>query len=123
MFKITRLVLVLAFVLTIAALTGCAHPIGHFTVVSDKNVSGLDAITTNVGSGSTKVAGESCRDFVLFIPVSSPRDLDEAFANAIQKSPGANALSDVTVKGDGLFTLFFNKQCFSVEGTPIKLGK
>jgi hypothetical protein len=119
MLKLTLLV----FVSMTAALTGCAHSIGHFTVISDKNVSGLDAITTNVGSSSTKVSGESCRDFVLFIPVSSARDLDEAVAEAIQKAPGANALSNVTVKRDGLFTLFFNKQCFSVEGTPIKLGK
>jgi hypothetical protein len=104
-------------------LTGCASPIGHFTVISGNNVSGLDSVSTNVGQASTRVSGESCRDLILFIPVSSSRNIDDAFSDAIRKAPGANALSDVTLKRDGLFTLFFTKQCFTVEGTPIKLGK
>jgi hypothetical protein len=98
------------------ALTGCAHSMGHFSVMSDKNVNGLEP-------GSSSVKGESCGDYVLFIPVSSRADLDSAFAEAIRKNPEANALKDVTVKRDGLFTFFYNQQCYSVEGTPIKLGK
>jgi|SRR5271170_1044459 len=107
----------------IGIFAGCAHPIGHFTVVTGQNVNGLDAISSSAGADAAKVSGESCRDFILFIPISSRPTFDGALASAIQKSKGANALRDVTVTRDGLFTLFYNKQCYEIEGTPIKLGK
>jgi hypothetical protein len=111
-------VLLLAFVLS-----GCAHPMGHFTVVADRNINDLDSISSPAGQSKTRVSGESCRDYILFIPISSRRDVDVATQEALQKTPEANGLKDVTLSSDGLFTLFYNEQCYVVEGTPIKLGK
>ena len=109
------------FLMAAMALAGCAHPMGHFSVLSSRNVNGLDAISSPVGT--SRVSAETCRDWILFIPITSRPDLDDALSEIVHKTPGANALSDVTMKRDGLFTFFYNKQCYTIEGTPIKLGK
>ena len=68
---------------------------------------------------AARVRGESCRTTITVIPLSGFPDLIKANADALSKAPGAKTLLDVQTSYTNLFTFFYNKFCFVVEGTPV----
>jgi hypothetical protein len=66
------------------------------------------------------VSGYSCKDFVFFVPVSGGASVADAWTDAMNQITGTEALTDVVVeRGVPLFTVFYNKRCIRVTGTPV----
>jgi hypothetical protein len=56
---------------------------------------------------------------LFFIPVGPKADLSDAFDSALASAPGANALTEVTVRRETVITVVYNEHCFVVEGKPV----
>lgn len=96
---------------------GCTHRIGDFTVASTKNMDIKRSVHT-VDSSVRKV-GRDTKHIIFFIPTGVP-NMKEAMDEAIEQTPGAIALSDVTVKqGFWWIPYIYGQQYFEVEGNPI----
>lgn len=96
---------------------GCTHRIGDFTVASTKNMD--IKRTLHRTDESIRLKGEDVKHIILFFPTGVP-NMKEAMDNAIEKSPGAVGLSNVTIKaGEWYIPLIYGQQYFEVEGNPI----
>jgi hypothetical protein len=75
-------------------------------------------------AGKDRVSGKSCRKVILFfIPLGLKADLSDAFDAGLAAAPGANALTEVTVRRETLVTVLYDEYCFLVEGRPVALQR
>ena len=101
---------------------GCTTRVGEFSVVSHRATIDAPAVAPVVGKDV--VTGRSCRKVILlFIPLGPTADLSDAFDAALASAPGANALTDVTVRRETLITILYNEHCFVVEGKPVSFER
>ncbi len=94
----------------------CTQRIVDFTIISTKNVP-IDGIST-LKSGDTKVKGQDAKYMFLTIPLGTP-DLKEAVDDAIEKTPGAVALSNGVVYTSWWWAILTGCTKYVVEGTPL----
>jgi len=97
-------------------LCSCSHRLVDFTMISTKNVP-LDQ-TLDLAKADKRVKGEDSKGMILSIPLGMP-NMKEAIDRAIESYPGAIALSDGVVYSKGWSCLFYGKNKFVVEGTPV----
>lgn len=102
----------------ISILQGCVTRLGDLSVASTKNIN-LKTETHRVDT-SRRVKGEDVVHIISFIPTSMYPNLEEAMDNAIEKVPGAVALSDVTIKrGVWYIPLIYGQDYIEIEGNPV----
>ncbi len=102
----------------VSALPGCVHRVGDFTVASTKNVN-LKNEAHRVDE-SLRLVGKDTIHIISFIPTGMYPDMKEAMDNAIEKSPGAVALSNVTVKRvQWYIPLVYGQDSYEIEGNPV----
>lgn len=99
--------------LTLASIvTGCASSTDRFKLMS------TDAASGTISPRHERVKGEACnRSILFFIPLEKDGTLEAAVANALEKSDGGNALTDLKVTRKNLMTVLYNYRCTEVEGT------
>lgn len=101
---------------------GCSARIGEFSVVGRRTA--VDAPAAQAVVGAERVTGASCRKTLLFfVPLGPRADLSDAFDAALRASPGADALTEVTVRRKTVMTVVYNEHCFVVEGRPVRLER
>lgn len=96
---------------------GCTTRIGDFTVASTKNMD----IKKSLHRTEDKVrnVGVDKKHFIVFIPTGIP-DMKEAMDDAIEKSPGAVGLSNVTMKYRyWVIPLIYGQFWYEAEGNPV----
>lgn len=103
--------------LIVVLVSSCTFRVTDFTVISTKNVP-IGQQPTNLAKASTRVKGVDKAHIILFIPTGSP-NLKEAIDKAIEKYPGAVALSDGVVKNKSMWFLLYGQSRYIVEGTPL----
>ncbi len=107
------------YALTLLAfiLSGCTNRIGDFTLASSKNIdisSNLHTIDT-----TSRVEGIDKKSIIILFPTGVP-NMKEAMDNAIEKAPGAVALSDVTIKHSVWYIPYiYGESSYAVEGNPV----
>lgn len=105
-------------VLALSTLQGCVTRVGDFTVASTKNID-IKSEAHRVDS-SRRVHGKDTIHIISFIPTGMYPNMKEAMDNAIEKAPGAVALSDVTIKRGAWYIPFvYGQDYFEVEGNPV----
>lgn len=103
--------------LSVAALSGCVQRVGDFTVASTKNMD-IKRSTHRIDE-SKRVSDRDIAHIIIFIPTGMP-NMKEAMDKAIEQSPGAVGLSDVTVKiGNWYIPFIYGQQYYEVEGNPV----
>lgn len=108
----------ISLLLAITLASGCAHRIGDFTVASTKNINVKDG-THTINHGK-RLTGRDTIHVITFIPTGAYPDMKEAMDNAIEKSPGAVALSNVTIKrGQWYIPFIYGQDYYEVEGNPV----
>ena len=98
------------------ALSGCSRRLVDFTVISSKNVP-ITEKGTEFKKATTRVKGVDSKLSILFFP--GIPDMKEAIDDAIEKYPGAVALTDGVVYNKSWSCFFFGKNTYVVEGTPL----
>lgn len=98
-------------------LSGCSQRLVDFTVISTKNVPLTDE-APNLQKANSRVKGTDAKLTVLFIPFGIP-DMKEAIDKAIEKYPGAVALTDGVVYSKWWSCLIAGQNKYVVEGTPL----
>lgn len=96
--------------------SSCSRRIVDFTVISSKNVPLTDN-GTEFKKASTRVKGTDTKWSILFVP-GMPH-MKEAIDRAIEKYPGAVALTDGVVYQKGWSCLLLGQNKYVVEGTPL----
>ncbi|WP_349617379.1 hypothetical protein [Azotobacter salinestris] len=100
-------------VLSLSALQGCVNRVGDFTVASTKNID-IKSEAHRVDT-RRRVQGRDVIHIISFIPTGMYPSMKEAMDNAIEKAPGAVALSDVTVKrGVWYIPLIYGQDYFEI---------
>ena len=97
-------------------LAGCSRRLVDFTVISSKNV----PITENgIGfkKATSRVQGIDKKWSILFVP--GIPDMKEAIDDAIEKYPGAVALTDGVIYSKAWSCFLFGQNKYVVEGTPL----
>lgn len=98
-------------------LVGCTTRLGDFTIASTKNIdieNGNFEIQDNV-----RVQGIHEESIIILFPTGQI-SLDEAIDNAIEKTPNAIGLSDVTIKHNFWYIPYiYGKSSYEVEGNPV----
>ncbi len=99
--------------------TGCTARLGHFTVVSTKNIDWSRA--AELKRASQKVQGSDNALMLIFIPLNGTwmPHLDTAIDNAIETVPGGVALLDAVIHSKFFFTYIINSSGYVIEGTPL----
>ncbi|MFI3278342.1 MAG: hypothetical protein SNH13_00575 [Rikenellaceae bacterium] len=97
----------------------CTHRIVDFTIISTKNVP-IDGVST-LKSGEIKVKGQDAKYMFLTIPLGTP-DLKEAVDDAIEKAPGAVALSNGVVYTSWWYAILTGCTKYVVVGTPLYIN-
>jgi hypothetical protein len=91
--------------------TACATTTDRIKLVS------TDAKSGTITTAGERVTGESCRKSILFvIPLERDGSLEDAIANALEKTTSGNAITDMKVTRKVLTTIFYNYRCTMVEG-------
>ncbi|GAA66824.1 MULTISPECIES: hypothetical protein [Pseudoalteromonas] len=99
------------------ALSGCTHRIGDFTIASTKNMNHTNS--NHKVDYDTRVVGKDVKHTVLIFPTGIS-NMKEAMDNAIEQTPSAVGLSNVTVKVvQWYIPLIYGQSYFEVEGNPI----
>jgi len=110
----------LPVIIFVFLLTGCVSTLGRFTVISTKNIDWNRASEFN--DSNQHVEGV---DMCHIIIVWSTKDytkikIENAIDNALQKVPGAIALTDAVLKQKAFFFPFiYGKYGFYIEGNII----
>lgn len=107
---------VLCSVLIMTILSSCSRRIVDFTIISSKNVP-ITENGNNFQKATSRVKGVDSKWSVLFIP--GVPDMKEAIDKAIEKYPGAVALTDGVVYNKSWSCFLFGKNQYVVEGTPL----
>jgi hypothetical protein len=106
----------LVLVLVSALGSGCVSNWGSMNLATTRNVS-VDAETIQ-----RKVKGEDCLHMVLFIPLGKMNpNIEQAMNNALDTTPDANALINVSVYQETLFTYVYNRSCLQIEGDAVRV--
>jgi len=93
---------------------GCSHRMVDFTAISTKNHD------IQVAQEGQRTMGESCRHQVLWFPWGEAR-LKEAIDGGLEKAgPDYDVLVDGVVYNTYTNFLFYARQCYEVEGTPVQ---
>lgn len=108
--------LVLCSLLIITLLSGCSRRIVDFTIISSKNVP-LSEKGATFQKATSRVKGVDSKWSILFIP--GVPDMKEAIDKAIEKYPGAVALTDGVVYNKNWSCFLFGQNRYIVEGTPL----
>ncbi len=96
---------------------GSRNPIN--TVLPDGFLSIFYVTVQYSGDTSVRPVGRETKHTIIFIPTGI-LNMKEAMDEAIEKIPGAIALSNVTVKQGGWWIPFiYGQQYFEVEGNPV----
>lgn len=105
----------IAVVLLLAG--GCVTRLGDFTVGSTKN---MDIKKTLHRTDETvRNVGVDVKQIIVLFPTGAP-NVKEAMDEAIEKSPGAVGLSNVTVKyGWWFIPYIYGRFWYEVEGSPV----
>lgn len=97
---------------------GCVTRLGDLSVASTKNIN-LKTEAHRVDT-TRRVKGEDIVHIISFIPTAMYPNIEEAMDNAIEKVPGAVALSDVTIKrGFWYIPLIYGQDYMEIEGNPV----
>lgn len=96
--------------------TSCSQRLVDFTVISSKNVP-LTENGITFRKADQRVKGIDAKWSILIIP--GVPNMKEAIDRAIQKYPGAVALTDGVVYNKGWSVLLFGQNKYVVEGTPL----
>ena len=108
----------IASMLTASFLSGCVQRVGDFTIASTKNINVKDG--KHKIDESRRLMGRDTIHIIVFIPTGARPDMKEAMDNAIEKAPGAVALSNVTIKrGQWYIPLIYGQDYYEVEGNPV----
>lgn len=109
--------LLAALAIAALCLSGCTDRLTDFTVISTRNVPlGSDALTMK--KADKRVKGKDTAPQILGIPFGSP-NMKEAIDKALDKYPGAIALSDGVIKSKWWTCFFYGQSSYIVEGTPV----
>ncbi len=101
-------------------LGGCSHRLFDVTLISSKNVPLGQEVTLK--QADQRVTGVDSKGMILTFPLGIP-DVKEAVDDAIEKYPGAVALSNAVVKSKGWNAIFYGKTKYVVEGNPVYIDK
>lgn len=101
---------------SLLVLSGCSRRIIDFTVISSKNVP-ITEKGTEFKKATTRVKGVDSKTSILFF--QGMPDMKEAIDDAIEKYPGAVALTDGVIYSKSWSCFLFGKNKFEVEGTPL----
>ena len=106
-------------------MSGCAQRMGDFTVASTRNISNLETTTPDINN---KVEGESCINYVLFIPFGNFHNriqeaMDNAIENGQKKGIDGNLLVNVRIKHNHWNFIVYGKDCWIVTGNLVKVKK
>lgn len=97
-------------------LAGCSNRVGDFTILSTKNIDlshGADFKRL-----ATRIKVEEKVPIVLGIRFGRP-DIKTAIDHAIEKTPGAVALTDAVIIDKWFNFFIFGETGYEVEGTPL----
>lgn len=95
----------------------CSQRLVDFTVISTKNVPLTDE-APNLQKANSRVKGTDAKLTILFVPLGIP-NMKDAIDKAIEKYPGAVALTDGVVYSKGWTALIVGQSKYVVEGTPL----
>lgn len=98
-------------------LASCSQRLVDFTVISTKNVPLTDE-APNLQKANSRVKGTDAKLTILFVPLGIP-NMKDAIDKAIEKYPGAVALTDGVVYSKGWTALIVGQNKYVVEGTPL----
>lgn len=96
--------------------TGCANRIGDFRLVTTKNID--LARVADFKRSPVRVKAEDSIPIILTIPVGAP-SIETALDRAIEKTPGAVALTDAVVTEKLFSIILYGETSYEVEGTPL----
>lgn len=102
--------------LAVALLSSCSHRLVDFTVISSRNVP-ITESGTEFKKATQRVQGSDSKWSILFIP--GIPNMKEAIDKAIDKYPGAVALTDGVVYSKSWSVGLFGQNKYVVEGTPL----
>lgn len=115
--KLTRLGnSILGIMIVFLLFSSCSQRIVDFTIISSKNVP-ITNKGTNFQKANNRVKGVDSKLCILFIP-GTP-NMKEAIDRAIEKYPGAVALTDGVIYNKAWSCLLFGQNKYIVEGTPL----
>lgn len=97
-------------------MASCSQRLVDFTIISSKNVPITDR-GTEFKKAPSRVKGVDTKWSILFIP--GIPNMKEAIDRAIEKHPGAVALTDGVIYNKGWHCLLFGQNKYIVEGTPL----
>lgn len=106
----------LSATLAMAFLSSCTHRLVDFTVISSKNVP-ITEESIQFAKAQERVIGKDTKWQILFIP--GIPDMKEAIDRAIEKYPGAVALTDGVIYSSGWTIGLLGQNSYKVEGTPL----
>ena len=101
-------------------LGGCSRRLFDVTMISSKNVPIGQEISLK--QADQRVAGVDSKGVILCFALGIP-DVKEAVDDAIEKYPGAVALSNAVVKAKWWHAFVYGKNKYIVEGNPVYLDK
>ncbi len=91
---------------------GCTTRMADLTVVSTRNVRGIDYVE------KARIKGEDCSHIILVFPTGVP-NLEEAIDDALTKGHG-DAMVDAVIYHKGFYIPpFYGQNCYQVEGTVV----
>ena len=94
---------------------GCSLRMGDFTAIASRNIR---APSQELRRG---VEGRDCVHMLLFIPLGSlTPNIEEAVDRALEKVPEGNAMTNVALYQDPLFTYIYNRMCVRVKGDVVR---
>jgi hypothetical protein len=96
---------------------GCSLRMGDLTAVASQNVS------VSAEPIRRAVEGRDCVHLLLFIPLGSlVPSYEEAVDRALAQVPDANALVNVSMYVEPIFTYVYNRNCLRVKGDAVKIA-
>lgn len=114
--KTNSLIISVFAVLAATLFSSCSHRIVDFTVISSRNVPIVEQ-GTEFKKATQRVKGEDSKWSILFVP--GIPNMKEAIDRAIDKYPGAVALTDGVVYAKSWTVGLFGQNKYIVEGTPL----
>lgn len=101
----------------VLSLTGCAHKLGDFTVISTKNV---DLSVIGSAHRGPKVSESDIAHIIVVIPTKFDVNLKQAIDNAIEATPGTIALVDARLYFRSFYIPYiYGQTAFIAEGTAL----
>ena len=119
-----KFVLSILTLLIVVGFSGCSLRLGNMTVVSTNNVNGL---STDI-KAEQRTKGESCIHLVLFFPWGDFQNrlqiaTDKAIDNGRKAGLSGDVLVNAKIGVTDWTTIFYGKNCLTVEGDLIPLAK